>query len=145
MHFVVTMKMLCMKCLPAIFFIMLLVAACSKEHNNHADLLGVWVEKTNRLDTLVVTQDGNKIIMFDYSAYYRMAGRGIWPHDRYFKHQVLLKKDSIGFRPADASRMEPFFYYHFEWVVFKKEFIMSYNGLRPYLSSIGNLTFERVK
>ena len=136
--------MLCMKLLPYIFFLMLVTAACSKEHNNRASLVGTWVEKTNRLDTLHITQAGNKIIMFDNSAHYRLTGRGIWPHDSYFKHQVILKKDSIGFRLANAGRMEPFFYYPFEWIVFKKEFSMSYNGLRPYMSSIGNLTFEKV-
>ena len=134
-----------MRSLSFTLIVILLIAACSKEHNNHASLLGMWVEKNFRLDTLLVTQSGNKVIMLDNSTHYRTTGRGLSSHDRYFRHQVILKKDSIGFRPADAARMEPFFYYSFQWNVFKEEFTMSYNGLRPYLSSIGNVTYEKVK
>src|SRR5687768_14495925 len=117
-----------MRSLSFTLIVIIFIAACSKEHNNHTSLLGIWVEKNFRLDTLVVTQSGNKIIMFDNSTHYRTTGRVLSSHDRYFRHHVILKKDSIGFRAADAARTEPFFYYSFQWIVFKKEFTMSYNG-----------------
>jgi hypothetical protein len=120
--------------------------ACSKETKIEAGtgpLLGVWVEKNHRQDSLHVYRSGDKTIMFDNSPYYRMSGR-VFPLDIYFRHEILLQNDSIGFRPANAPSSHPFFFYFFRWDS-DQQFTMSYNGIRPYLSSIGTLTYEKVR
>ena len=127
-----------------LFSLFVFLAACDKAYQAKEPLVGVWVEKTYREDSLQVYRSNGKTIMFDNSVHYRMSGR-MFPQDKYFRHQVTLKDDKIGFKPFDASDRQEYMFYYFKWSDDKDEFTMSYNGLRPYLSSIGNVTYQRVK
>lgn len=134
------MKPVSLALLAFVFFSL----ACNKDVKKNAVLLGTWVEKQYRTDTLVVYQQHGRTIMFDNCMQYRLSGR-MFPDDKFFRSEIRLDGNRIGFRGTDASRREEFNYFDFEWVVYKEEFRMHYNGLRPYLSSIGYFNFVRVK
>ena len=123
----------------------LLSIACSKENATDASLLGVWVDKNHPLDTLVVYRENGKNIIFDNSLAFRTPCCYVPNQKSNFLHQYLLKKDSIGFKYGNASHRDPYFFYSFRWIKYKEEFSMPYNGLRPYLSSIGTNTYVKVK
>jgi hypothetical protein len=123
---------------------LIIITGCEKDARNNTPLLGTWVDKNRPNDTLVVYYSNGKTIMFDNSFEYRTAAR-LWPGDTFFRSEVDLRGNSIGFKPLDSRPSEPFIYYSFEWIEFKKEFKMSFNGLRPYLSSIGTINFVKVK
>jgi hypothetical protein len=123
----------------------ILLSACKKDgYKSNEPLYGVWVEKSLRQDTLHVYRSGNKTIMFDNSLQYRMSGR-MFPNDAFYRHEVLLRNDSIGFKFLDEPANHPFRFYFFKWENRYDEFTMSYNGLRLYLSSMGTITYVRVR
>ena len=134
-----------MKLLAVLFsaIAFIITAACSKEEDDNAVLTGTWVGKTFKTDTLVVYRSNGRHLMLDNSDYYRRRVAGSFPGVEFFKHQYILKKDSIGLRSFNSNG--PFFYYSFQWITYNQEFRMSYNGIRPYLSSIGFITYVRIK
>jgi len=88
----------------------------------------------------VVYRSNGKDLMFDNSLAFRSFPT--WASNYAFTHEFKLNADKIGFRPADSH--DDFFWYDFRWQN-NDEFTMRYNGLRPYLSSIGDITFVRLK
>ena len=117
-------------------FCIIVAMSCEKQAAENGGLTGVWVEKTNRLDTLVIYSEGGKNMMFDNSAAYR--GFPVWASNYAFRHEFKVNGDKIGFRPPGNT--VDFMWYDFRWNS-KDEFTMRYNGLRPYLSSIGDITY----
>ena len=114
--------------------------SCEKQAAKNAGLSGVWVEKTNRLDTLVIYSSGGKDMMFDNSAAYRSYP--VWASNYAFRYEFKVNADKIGFRAAGSTA--DFMWYDFHWNS-KEEFTMRYNGLRPYLSSIGDISYVSIK
>ncbi len=121
-------------------FMLTIVTGCNKQAQEHKALMGNWVEKTNRLDTLVVYRSNGKDLMFDNSLHFRSFPT--WASNYAFRYEFKLNGDKIGFRSADSQG--DFLWYDFRWQN-NDEFTMRYNGLRPYLSSIGDITYVRLK
>ena len=113
---------------------------CNKGSAGYGKLEGTWVEKELRLDTLVVYRSNGKDMMLDNSEAYRRYP--VWASNYAFRSEFRLKGDKIGFRPAASGG--DFIWYDFRWNGYD-EFTMPYNGLRPYLSSIGDITYVKLR
>ena len=123
----------------------MLCLSCKKDNKTNASLVGVWVDKDRQEDTLVVYQLGNKSIMFDNSHYFR-TNLAALAHPNIYKFQYRLKEkdNKIGIKAFEAPPNDPYVDYEFQWIIYKEEFRMSKNGIRPYLSSIGIINYKRV-
>ena len=141
----VNIKISFMKVTYVLLACLLILVACEKDTKVNDSLIGKWVDKQRREDTLVVYRAGNKDIIFDNSLYYRSTMRIlIYPPGNQFLFRLNKDQNKIGVKWINNTDEDAYVYYDFEWIVFMKEFRISQNAIRPYLSSIGNLDFERV-
>lgn len=118
--------------------------ACKKDNASARIPDGVWVDKARPLDTIVTYRENGKNILFDNSAAYRMGGAGS-PIPNYAKWVYKLSPGKIRLM-FYSQASEDYFTYDFTWLTEGKEFSMTANAIRPYLSSIGTkLVYEKVK
>lgn len=130
-----------------ILFILLLIAgflACTKNRNSSSSTLlkGKWIDAQHTGDTLEIYGEGGKLVAFDNTFYLRTS---MLPYINYNEHRREigdLLKDEIYVRPYQSSG--PFFNYYFKWVNYPDKFETDVHAIRPYISSVYNVTWIKV-
>lgn len=121
-----------------------LFIACKKDNASTRIPDGVWVDKAYPLDTIITYRENGKNILFDNSALYRSV-RSRLSNDDSYKWKYKLSPGKIHLMFYSQSSQD-YFTHDFVWVTEGKEFSMTANAIRLYLSSIGTkLVYEKVK
>ncbi|MBI3719207.1 MAG: hypothetical protein HY252_11530 [Sphingobacteriales bacterium] len=128
--------------LPAV-----MLFSCKKNNDNidpsAATLVGKWVNVAGQLDTLDVYKEGDKIIMFDNSFYFR-TNMAAWTNYNAFKKEVgSISNETIYTRPYKSN--DVYFDNYFKWLNPYTKFEIRVQALHPEVSALYNITYEKVQ
>lgn len=128
--------------LPAVIFF-----SCKKNNDNRntspAILLGKWVNVSQRLDTLDVYLENNRVILFDNSLFFRTIMPIRANRDEFIKEVGSVQNERIYVRPYKSN--DVYFDNYFKWLSLHTKFEISVQALHPELSALYNITYEKVQ
>lgn len=116
------------------------LSSCQKEADNNESLVGIWIESSNRADTLVFSKHDNKAY-FNLNRGKEIRGGYLLPKYNSGLYQYELLEDSIALRWLLSSNGNPHNHY-FHNDLGKNQLIIG-NFFEDSLSSDGNLVFNK--